>query len=94
MKGAWIGIRIAFGIFNIIACGCLLVLYYLFYSYWASSVLAAVTWGLPIIAAAILASIGGIYTPKKKAWGWAVAGLICAGAVWIYLRMLAFVFSF
>ena len=96
MKRAWIRIRIAFGILNIIACGCLLVLYFLFLSSprWTQPAFAAITWGLPIIVAAILTLIGGIYTLKKKHWGWAVAGLIFAGAVWVYLYIFAFVFSF
>lgn len=87
-----VGIAI-FGILDIIACGSLLVLhYYEFILKWGTS--DAFSWGLPIFVAAILALIGGIYSLKKKTWGWGVAGLIFAVAGWVYAFIISFAMAF
>jgi hypothetical protein len=53
----------------------------------------AFTWGLPLLIAAALALIGGIYTLIKKKWGWTITGLVAAGVVWIYFLFLSWVVS-
>lgn len=87
MKRAWIKIL---GILNIIVGGSLV----LYYCVWLlESVSDAFTWGLPILMAAILALICGIFSLKRGRGEWAVAGLVVAGAVGIYLLILAWFVS-
>jgi hypothetical protein len=87
------GLRIALGILNLIACGSLALYNYVWFSERGASASNAFTWGMPLLLAAILALICGIYTLKGKSWGWAVSGLIVAGAVWIYCLILAWIVS-
>lgn len=86
MKRVWIKIL---GILNIIACGSLVLYNYVWFSERGASPSNAFTWGLPVLVAAILALICGIYTLKRKSWGRAVTGLIVAGVAWIYCLILA-----
>ena len=83
-------LRLALGILNLIACVSLVW----YYSVWLlESASDAFTWGLPILIAAIFALICGIFTLKGKSWGWAVSGLVVAGAVGIFLLILAWFLS-
>lgn len=43
---------------------------------WASRILGAI--GVPMIALGIVAIVGGIYALKRRVWGLALAGAICA----------------
>jgi hypothetical protein len=89
MKRQWIT---TLGILNIIASGSLAVRYYFgWFLEWGAP--DAFTWGLPILIAAVVALICGIFTLYKKSWGWAVAGLIITGAAWIYYLILSWLVS-
>jgi hypothetical protein len=48
----------------------------------------AFTWGLPLLIAAILTLIGGIFTVTRKNWRWGVSSLAVAVAAFIYLGMV------
>jgi len=80
------------GIIDIIACVSLLVWHFLFILGWGA--LDAFTWGLPIFVAAITALISGIYTLKRKSWGWAVAGLIFVVAGGAYAFIISYATAF
>lgn len=82
-------LRIVLGILNILACGSLVVVHSLT-DWYASN---AFTWGLPLLIAAALALICGIFTLKRKGWGWTITGLIVAGAAWIYYLILLWIVS-
>ena len=84
MKRERKALRIALVSSNFIACGSLVVLHNLID--WYKS--AAFTWGLPLIVAAIIALVGGIFTLKRSSLGWAVIGLVTAVAAGIYLLIL------
>lgn len=86
------GLRLALGILNLIACVSLVVVHYTFWFLeWGAP--DAFTWGLPLLIAAALALICGIFTLKRKNWGWAISGLIVAGAAWIYFLILSWLAS-
>jgi phosphatidylserine synthase len=84
-------LRLALGILNIIACGSLVGLHY--FGWFLESASDAFTWGLPILIAAALALICGIFTLKKTSWRWAVTGFFFAGAGWIYFLILSWLGS-
>jgi hypothetical protein len=83
-KKIWVTVL---GILNFIACGSLLVFFYMeCYSEWRTSY--TFTWGLPILLAAILAFICGVFTIIKKRWAWVALGFIIAGIGWAYYLIL------
>ena len=53
----------------------------------------ALTWGLPVLITAIFTLIAGIFTFKKRSFGWALAGLSILGAVIIFLLVSAWILS-
>jgi hypothetical protein len=87
------GLRLALGVLNLIACGSLVFYNYVWFSERGASASNAFTWGLPVLIVAILALICGIFTLKRKSWGWAVSGLIAAVAAGIYCWILAWIIS-
>jgi hypothetical protein len=76
------------GILNMIAAGSLVLWDYFWFSDEGASVPDAFTWGLPLLIAAIVALTCGIFTLNRKTKGWAVSGLVVAGAAWIYCLIL------
>jgi len=87
MKRVWV---ITLGILNLIACGLLVVLYcsadwYEPYRF---------TWGLPMIIAAVVALICGIFTLKRKSWLWGFIGLFFAVLGLVYFGIIIYVSSF
>jgi hypothetical protein len=81
--------RVIFSALNLIACISLIIIHSL--ADWNRA--AGFTWGLPILAAAIFALIAGIFTFRKRNWGWAISGLIIAGVAWIYYGILMLIHS-
>ena len=53
----------------------------------------AFTWYLPIILAAIIILICGIFSLKEKSWKLAVAGLYIFGLVAVYSVIIIYIFS-
>ena len=86
MKRVWI---VTLGILNIVACVSLVIVHSLldWYAYYAF------TWGLPLLVAAIVALICGVFTLKRKSWAWAFTGLMIAGAAGIYVWILLWLYS-
>jgi hypothetical protein len=87
MRRVWITVL---GILNLIAFGSLTTYYIVWLLASASD---AFTWGLPVLVAAVVALICGIFTLKRKSWGWAVAGLFTACVLGIYLLALTWFLS-
>jgi hypothetical protein len=83
MSKLWVNI---IGILNIIACVSLVIYYIVWLLASASD---AFTWGLPVLVAAITASICGVFTLKRRSWRWAFTGFLAACVVGIYLLILA-----
>ena len=51
------------------------------------------TFGIPFIILGIVALVGGIYAVRRKIWGLALAGSICALlGPWVILGILAIIF--
>ena len=88
MKNVWTTI---FGIIDVLACISLAVFYYVWILEEGTSLSNALTWGLPVLIAAIVALVSGIYAVKKGSWIWAISGFIVAGAVWIYCLVLIWI---
>jgi hypothetical protein len=80
---------IILGILDIVACVSLVIVHSSldWYAYYAF------TWGLPLLVAAIVALICGIFTLKRKSQAWAFTGLMIAGAAGIYFLILSWVVS-
>ena len=87
MKRVWV---IILGILNIVA-GVSLVIVHSWLDWHAYY---AFTWGLPLLIAAIVSLICGIFTLKRKSWRWAVTGFLFTGAGWIYFGILKYISSF
>jgi hypothetical protein len=89
MRREWI---IVLGILDLIACVLLVVMHYNFWFLeWGAR--DAFTWGLPVLIAAIVALICGIFTLKMESGAWAFTGLVIAGAAGIYFWILSWVVS-
>ena len=85
------GLRVALGIFDIVAGGSLVLVHIFWLLCWG--VPEAFTWGLPVLIAAVVALIGGIYTLKRKGWGRTITGLVATCIGWIYFLFLSWVLS-
>jgi hypothetical protein len=80
---------ITLGILDILACLSLIVLHICidWYSF------NAFTWGLPLLIAALVALICGIFTLKTKNWKWSSLGLIVASVAWAYILFFFWLFK-
>jgi hypothetical protein len=89
MKKGWI---IVLGILDLIACVLLVVVHYNFW-FLEWGVPDAFTWGLPVLIAAVVALICGIFTLIRESRAWAFTGFMIAGSAGIYFWILSWVVS-